>query len=322
MVQRQHQCDSAEATLSITTIAPAMQLRSFVSTASCPSYFERHHAIPPGDASPKIIAVVDFLRGGWVRRARLLGRLNEPPRVGILGSMKSDSRKHQSTAQHLQHQHTPASLSVLTLPTFYSSTFQSNFYHPNPQPTPPAKMFSLTALALTLALTTLTSARPSHFSNSTIPDPIFPESECSTLYSTSSWEYTTVIPHIATTTIWSTSTSTASYTTTYPTLVVNTRAVTSSTTSCITTSYPITVWVTTEIETVVPVVSSESCTETSYVTDIAKTAIVTSVPSVTSCTEFETVCSTTSTVIATTTCTPCDPPVVPTSPPRPHAIRY
>lgn len=134
------------------------------------------------------------------------------------------------------------------------------------------------------------------------------ESECATTYSTSYYTVSTVVPVVQSRTTWVPSCITSETVATYTTQVVQERVITSYEEDCYTTSYPVTtvVYVTTVVNTEVPVYETETCTEPSIYTKAIPITISTAVPSVEVCTEYETSAATSSTVIASTTCTPCE----------------
>jgi hypothetical protein len=171
-------------------------------------------------------------------------------------------------------------------------------------------MFSKTAI-ITLLSATIASALPGqsswgtgNFSGQAV------ESECATTYSTSYWTVETVVPVIESRTTWVPSLITSNGVATKTSLVTNELVLTTWSEDCYTTSYPVTtvVWVTTVVDTGVPVYETETCTETSVYTEAKPIIISTAVPSVEVCTEYSTSCSTASTVVASTTCTPCATP--------------
>jgi hypothetical protein len=158
-------------------------------------------------------------------------------------------------------------------------------------------MFAKTFIAALLTAT-LASARPGQ--------PQWPETTCSTLYSTSYYTIETKVPVVESKTIWVPSTTTIEGSATSVSLVTKVKPVTTGKPTCITTSYAVQVWVTKEISTWVPVTINETCTESSTVVVPTCTTSVTSVAKVESCTEYTTSCITTSSVCSTTTCKPCE----------------
>lgn len=171
-------------------------------------------------------------------------------------------------------------------------------------------MFSKTA-AFALLFAAVASALPGQSawtpSNSTWGGAVAAESECATTYSTSYYTVSTVVPIIESRTIWVPTVTVSSGVATKTSLATNNRVLTTWSESCYTSSYPVTtvIWVTTVVDTGVPVYETEICTETSVYTVANPITISTAVPSVEVCTEYETSCATSSTVIASTTCTPC-----------------
>lgn len=125
---------------------------------------------------------------------------------------------------------------------------------------------------------------------------------CATSYSTSTYTVSATIPIIEYQTKYINSTTTINQVFTKTSSYISSTVITTSTPTCITTSYPVQVWVTKVIDTVAPVLKTESCTETStYLSTSCKT-IATAVPLVSICTEYSTSLSTGIKVATSTTC--------------------
>ncbi|KAF2429213.1 hypothetical protein EJ08DRAFT_303879 [Tothia fuscella] len=129
--------------------------------------------------------------------------------------------------------------------------------------------------------------------------------ECVTSLSTSLYTLTTTIPHIDSTTYYKNTTTVIAAVATRTALYTATTVITTSTSTCITTSYPVTSWVTKIIDTVAPVLVTESCTETTTYTEPTSKTVVTALPVLSSCTEYLTSAITGTSTIPITTCTPC-----------------
>jgi len=164
-------------------------------------------------------------------------------------------------------------------------------------------MFSKAAI-LGLALVAIVSAAP---------NPQYQlESTCSTVTSWSTYEIETTVAYYETETYWQTSSYTVegvvSQTSWYPA----TKTIVTSTPSCIETSYPVTIWMTKEITTQVPVTNYETYTESTMIEVPTCTTVWTSVQQLDVCTEYSSTCITTSTAIVSTTCVTCEE-VLPTT---------
>lgn len=128
-----------------------------------------------------------------------------------------------------------------------------------------------------------------------------PES-CVTAYSTSTYTVSATIPHVEYQTKYINSTTTVNQVFTKTSSYISSTVITTSTPTCITTSYPVQVWVTKVIDTVAPVLKTESCTETSTFLSTSYKTIATAVASVSTCTEYSTSLSTGIKVATSTTC--------------------
>lgn len=124
---------------------------------------------------------------------------------------------------------------------------------------------------------------------------------CTMIYSTSYFTVETAVPTVIYDTPMITNTSHA-YGTTITAVEVETP-VTITSQTCYETSYPVTSWITTKIETEVEIVQTKTLTEmTTLTTSGCQTTLVPG--SVTSSTEWKTICSTDSTLIGSESCGP------------------
>jgi hypothetical protein len=125
---------------------------------------------------------------------------------------------------------------------------------------------------------------------------------CATSYRTSTYTVSATIPHIEYQTKYVNSTTTINQVFTKTSSYLSSTVITTSTPTCITTSYPVQVWVTKVIDTVAPVLKTESCTETTtYLSTSCKT-IATAMPSVSTCTLYSTSLSTSVKIATSTSC--------------------
>jgi hypothetical protein len=164
-------------------------------------------------------------------------------------------------------------------------------------------MFSKAAI-LGLASTALVAAAPNPWGQ--------PESTCSAVTTWTTYEYETTVPYYETSTYYVTSATAIEGFVTKTSTYYPVETYVTETPSCIETSYPITVWVTKEITTQVPVTEYETCTETSVYSESTCSTAYTTIAEFDVCTAYQTECLTTSACVTTTECEPCESTPTPT----------
>ena len=158
-------------------------------------------------------------------------------------------------------------------------------------------MFSKAAI-LCIASAAIVSAAPNSWTQ--------PESTCTAVTSWSTYEIETTVAYYETSTYWQASSYTVEGVVTETRVYPATKTIVTSTPSCIQTSYPVTIWVTKEITTPVPVTHHETCIESKVIEVPTCTTIWTSVKKLDVCTEYSSTCITTASAVVSTTCVPCE----------------